>query len=59
MRDCANPKHLLESGQDDFIVERFVLKYMQRATHVWEVRIVNGLRLGQVSAALAGKWSAV
>jgi molybdenum storage protein len=52
--DHANAKELLESGQDDFIVERVVLKYMQRAAHVREVRIVNGLKPGQVAAALRG-----
>jgi molybdenum storage protein len=51
----ANAKDLLESGQDDFIVERVVLKYMQRATHMREVRIVNGLKSGRVAAALRGE----
>ena len=53
--DRANAKDLLESDQDDFIVERVVLKYMQRAAHVREIRIVNGLRPGRVSAALRGE----
>jgi molybdenum storage protein len=51
----ADAKALLESGQDDFIVERVVLEYMQRAIQVREVRIVNGLKPGQVSAALRGE----
>ena len=53
--DQANAKELLDSGQDDFIVERVVLKYMQRATHMREVRIINGLKPGQVSAAFRGE----
>ena len=51
----ANAKTLLESGQDDFIVERVVLEYMQRATHVREIKVVNGLKPGQVLAALGGE----
>ena len=51
----ANAKDLVESDQDDFIVERVVLKYMQRASHMREVRIVNGLKAGQVAAALRGE----
>jgi molybdenum storage protein len=53
--DRANARELLESDQDDFIVERVVLKYMQRAAHVRQIRIVNGLRTGRVSAALRGE----
>jgi molybdenum storage protein len=53
--NIANARALLESGQDDFIVERVVLEYMQRAAHVRQVRIINGLKSGQVSAALRGE----
>jgi molybdenum storage protein len=46
---------LLASGQDDLIIERVVLEYMQRARHVREVRIVNGLRQGELTRALRGE----
>lgn len=48
-------KQLLDSGQDDLVVERVVLEYMQRARKIKQVRIVNGLKRGQVSAALRGE----
>ena len=51
----ANAKDLLASGQDDFIVERVVLEYMQRARHTHEIKIVNGLKKGQLLSALQGK----
>ncbi|WHZ22207.1 MAG: hypothetical protein OJF47_001319 [Nitrospira sp.] len=53
--DHAHAKTLLESDQDDFIVERVVLEYMERATNMREVRIVNGLKRGQVTGALRGE----
>jgi molybdenum storage protein len=53
--NIADARALLESGQDDFIVERVVLEYMQRAAHVHHIRIINGLKRGQVSAALLGE----
>ena len=46
---------LLASGQDDLIVERVILEYMQRATHIREIRVVNGLKQGQVAASLRGE----
>ncbi len=51
----ADAKDLLESGQDDLIVERVILGYMQRAKNMREIRIVNGLKPGQVLAALRGE----
>jgi len=50
-----NARELLENGPDDLIIERVVLEYMQRAKHMREIRIVNGLRKGDVFAALQGK----
>lgn len=47
-------KALLEGGQDDIVVERSVLQHMQRAQKVREIRIVNGLKRGQITAALRG-----
>lgn len=46
---------LLDSGQDDLIVERVVLEYMLRADKIKQIRIVNGLKRGQVTAALRGE----
>jgi len=46
---------LLASGQDDFIVERVVLEYMQNANHTREIRVVNGLKPGNVLSALRGE----
>ena len=51
----ADATDLLESGQDDLIVERVILGYMQRAKNMREIRIVNGLKPGQVLAALRGE----
>ena len=51
----ADAKDLLDGGQDDFIIERVVLEYMQRTRHIREIRIVNGLKQGQVTAALRGE----
>jgi molybdenum storage protein len=48
-------KELLDNGQDDLIVERVVLEYMQRGAHIKKLQIVNGLKPGQITAALAGK----
>jgi len=48
-------KELLDSGQDDLIVERCVLEYMERAQSVKEIRIINGLVPGNVTKALAGE----
>lgn len=45
---------LLASGQDELIVERVVLEYMQRAAQVREIRFINGLKDGAVLDALEG-----
>ena len=37
------------------VVERVVLEYMLRARKIKQVRIVNGLKRGQVTAALRGE----
>ena len=50
----AEAADLLAGGQDDLIVERVVLDYMTRARHMREIRVVNGLKPGQVLAALRG-----
>ena len=51
----ASAAELLASGQDDLVVERVVLEYMQRAHHMREIRIINGLKPGNVTAALKGE----
>ncbi len=48
-------RELLDSGQDDIVVERAVLEYLDRARSVTEIRIVNGLVPGQVTKALRGE----
>ena len=48
-------KELLENGQDDLIVERTVLEYLERARSVKEIRIINGLKPGNVTKALSGE----
>lgn len=51
----ANASELLASDQDDLVVERVVLEYMQRARHMKEIRIINGTKHGNVTAALRGE----
>lgn len=48
-------RELLDSGQDDLIVERVVLEYMIRGTNVKKIRIVNGMKRGQITAAFNGE----
>ncbi|MEM7306450.1 MAG: uridine kinase [Planctomycetota bacterium] len=48
-------RELLESGQDDIVVERAVLEYLERSRSVKEVRILNGLKKGNVTRALNGE----
>ena len=51
----ATAQELLDSGQDDLVVERVVLEYLARADKIKEIRIINGLRRGQITAALNGE----
>ena len=46
---------LLDSGQDDLVVERVVLEYMQRADNIKSIQIINGTKPGNIMAALNGK----
>jgi molybdenum storage protein len=46
---------LLDSGQDDLVVERVVLEYMLRSEKIKQVRIVNGLKRGNILAAMRGE----
>ena len=49
----ADPK--LARDLDDLIVERAVLEFMVRARHIKEIQFVNGLKPGQLTAALDGE----
>jgi molybdenum storage protein len=46
---------LLDRDLNDLIVERAVLELMKHARHIREIQFVNGLRPGQLTAALAGE----
>jgi molybdenum storage protein len=48
-------QELLARDQDDLVVERAVLDLMLTARHIHEIQFVNGLKPGQLSAALAGE----
>ena len=48
-------RELLDGGQDDIVVERAVLEYLDRANSVTEIRVINGLEKGQLTAALRGE----
>ena len=48
-------EQLIANEQDDLVVERVVLEYMQRAQHMKEIRIINGTKKGNITAALAGE----
>jgi molybdenum storage protein len=51
----ARAEDLLASGFDDLVVERSVLEFMTRARHVRRVQVINGLRPGELTRALAGE----
>jgi molybdenum storage protein len=46
---------LLARDLDDLIVERAVLEFMARARNIREIQFVNGLKPGQLTAALNGE----
>lgn len=48
-------RELLDGGQDDIVVERAVLDYLDRARSVKEIRVINGLVPGNITRALAGE----
>jgi molybdenum storage protein len=48
-------QELLQRDQDDLVVERAVLGLMLSARHIREIQFVNGLKPGQLTAALAGQ----
>jgi molybdenum storage protein len=47
-------QELLRRDLNDLVVERAVLELMLNARHIREIQFVNGLRPGQLTAALAG-----
>ncbi len=48
-------QELLAWDLNDLVVERAVLELLQHARHIREIQFVNGLRPGQLSAALDGE----
>jgi molybdenum storage protein len=46
---------LIVRDLDDLVVERAVLDLMLSARHIKEIQFVNGLKPGQLSAALNGE----
>src|SRR5260221_8604340 len=48
-------EELLARDLDDLIVERAVLEMMMRGRHLREIQFVNGLKPGQLTAALNGE----
>jgi molybdenum storage protein len=46
---------LLARDLNDLVVERAVLEMLQHARHIREIQFVNGLRPGQLTAALDGE----
>jgi molybdenum storage protein len=48
-------KELLKMDLHDLIVERAVLEFMQHTRHIKEIQFVNGLKPGQLTAALNGE----
>jgi molybdenum storage protein len=48
-------RELLDRDLDDLVVERAVLELMTRARHTREIQFINGLKPGQLTAALEGE----
>jgi molybdenum storage protein len=48
-------RELLKMDPPDLILERVVIEYLTRARYCHELQIVNGLKHGQVTRALAGE----
>jgi len=48
-------QELLDRDLDDLVVERAVLDMMLNARHIREIQFVNGLKPGQLTAALDGE----
>ena len=48
-------QELLRQDLNDLVVERAVLELMLSARNIGEIQFVNGLKAGQLTAALAGE----
>ncbi len=48
-------EELLARDLEDLVVERAVLEFMVRARNIREIQFVNGLKPGQLTAALNGE----
>jgi molybdenum storage protein len=48
-------QELLRQDLNDLVVERAVLELMLTARNIGEIQFVNGLKAGQLTAALAGE----
>jgi molybdenum storage protein len=48
-------QELLARDLDDLVVERAVLELMLNSRHITEIQFVNGLKPGQLTAALDGE----
>ena len=48
-------QELLEKDLNDLVVERAVLEMMLNARQIHEIQFVNGLKPGQLTAALNGE----
>lgn len=48
-------EELLEAGYDDLVVEAPMLEFMTRARHMRQIQVINGLRPGHLTRALAGE----
>jgi molybdenum storage protein len=48
-------QELLARDLNDLVVERAVLELMRHARHIREIQFVNGLKPGQLTAALDGE----
>ena len=46
---------LLDAGFSDLVVERPVLEFLTRARHTRSIQIINGLKAGNLTRALAGE----
>jgi len=40
---------------DDLVVERPVIEFLQRARHIRSIQVINGLKPGNLTKALAGE----
>ncbi len=52
---AISAQELLNSGQDDLIVERVVLDYMTRGDNIKKIQIINGMKKGNIRKAFAGE----